>query len=438
MFDLYKNILDIIDQATKVKYNVTELYISLEFDSTQIRDNHALQLSDLEIEKNRNCIRISLNQRTFKIFIDISDFNQRIKKQDVTDDNFSKDLLILNRTSKEILLYKYEKIETFRNFELTNANHLFTNTLSYFRLLNFLKSQEHKEDRHFYFVDYFNTDHRRIIITSLKKEGKLTIGYPDAIPDFDINKRLDIKITHFIESFEQKQLPKFLKAELFNVLPSFKKEDRLVAFIDNLEFIQEKAEQNFEIYLSDLTLDAFKNQFLEFRLKYFNQLRDLLSKITTQILALPLSISASAFATYKSIDSILLCSIIVIAFTLFSIYSIFMLKAHRDDVKEINKLFENDYNSFSQNEFFTKYPNELQSFNDTYNYISQRVSFLLRCIDIYGVLLITINSLFVFFVLLQFVSFKAAIILSILLFITLAIIAIVLYFWFKLKLTHTI
>lgn len=414
MFDLYKNLIATIDQAANVEYNVTQLYISLEFENTQIRDNYALQLADLEIEKSRNCIRISLNQRTFKIFIDISDFNQRINKQDVANDNFIKDILILNRVSNEKLLYKHDTLETFLNFTLITANHLFKNTLSYYRLLNFLKSQEHSEDRHFYFVDYFNSDHRRIIITSLKKEGKLTIGYPDVIPQFDITKPIDIKINHFIESFEEKQLPKFLKTELFNVLPTFKKEERLVAFIDNLEFIQEKAEQNFEIYLSDLSLDAFKNQFLEFRLKYFNQLRDILSKITTQILALPLSISASAFATYKSIDSILLCSIIVIAFTLFSIYSIFMLKAHRDDVREIKKLFENDYNSFSQNNFFTKYPNELQSFKDTYNYISRRVSFLLRCIDIYGIVLITINSLFVFFVLFQFISFKTAIAVSIL------------------------
>lgn len=431
MFDLYKTIVNIIDQASKVEFNEAELFIALEFENTLTRDQYAAQLASLETEKNRNTLRIHLNQPEFWIFADIDDFNKRIKKDDVKDDNFRKNIFILKQVEKTPLVYLSETKGTYENFYQTNNNYLFENTLSYYKLLEFLKKQEHKEDRHFYFVDYFNSDHRRIIITSLKKEGKLTIGYLDSVPTLNYKISITQKISHFIESFNEKQLPKFLKAELFNVLPTYKQENRLVAFIDNLEFIQERAEQNFEIYLSDLSLDVFKNEFLEFRLKYFNQLRDILSKITTQILAFPLSITASAFATYKVVDSVFLCSIIVVAFVLFGIYSLFMLKAHRDDVKEIKKLFENDYNSFSKNEFFNKYPNELESFKGTYDYIQKRSDLLIRCIDIYSFVLIATNSLFVSFILFQFVNLKIAIILGVIVLIVLLLLEIIAYYWLK-------
>lgn len=291
-----------------------------------------------------------------------------------------------------------------------------------------MKEQEHQEDHHFYFVDHFNSDNRKIILTSLKKEGKLTIGYPAEVPDFDIQISIKSKIERFISCFNEKQLPKFLKAELFNILPSFKQEGRLEAFIQNLDFIIEKAEQNFEIYLSELTLDNFKSQYLEFRLKYFSQFRDILSKITTQILAFPLSITASAFATYKVIDSVMLCSLIVAAFIAFSIYSLFMMNAQKDDVNEIIRLFNADYANFSKSSFFEKYPDELVSFKETYDYVSKRSVFLIRCIKIYSAILIFVNSLFVVFILFQVFTIKISIVVGIGIFVSLLLISILLYF----------
>jgi hypothetical protein len=161
---------------------------------------------------------------------------------------------------------------------------------------------------------------------------------------------------------------------------------------------------------------------------YGRMLADMNSKNTTQISAFPLSITAFVFATYKVVDLIFLCSIIGIAFLLFGIYSLFMLKAHRDDVKEIKKLFENNYYLFYKNEFFNKYPNELESFRVTYDYIQKRSDFLIRCIDIYSFVLIATNSLFVSFILFQFVNLKIAIILVLLVLLLLEIIA---YYWLK-------
>ena len=427
--DIYKNILQVISKAANVVFLSRELYLELTYTELIVRNECMSLLQGYEFESIRdNILRISLEQKGLKIFYDNNDFRRRIKMSHVNAGNFLFNIFILNDAGSNSLLYNNEEAQTYLNLVLAPTNHFFQNTLYYFNLLSFLKKQEHQEDHYFYFVDHFNSDNRKIILTSLKKEGKLTIGYPSEIPDFDPSLSVKSKIERFILCFNEKQLPKFLKAELFNVLPSFKQEQRLEAFILNMDFIIEKAEQNFEIYLSELTLDNFKSQYLEFRLKYFSQFRDILSKITSQILAFPLSITASAFATYKVIDSVLLCSLIIAAFIAFSIYSLFMMNAQREDINEIIRLFDTDYTNFSKNKFFEKYPQELDSFKETYDYISKRSVFLIRCIRIYSAILIFVNFLFVVFILVQVFTIKISFIIGISIFLLLILISFFLYF----------
>lgn len=420
MKELFENILNAISNADSVELVEEKSFLLLKFNDPQLCiDSQSLlqQVKLAEIQKCSFCIY--LLQTKFCIFYDIEDYRRRFTKKYYEADNFKVDVLIIKGENSKSMLYLSQTSETLIDFKKDLSNFLFINTIAFFKMIVFLKENEHKEDKHFYFVDYFNIDFRRIIITSLKKEGKLTIGYPMMLPEFDHRISIKPQIDRFVSAFQEKQLPKFIKTELFNYLPAYPQEERLEAFIQNMNIIMEKAEQNFEIYLSDLSLDNFKSQFLEFRIKYFNQFRDILSKITTQILAFPLSITASAFATYKTIDSILLCSLIVAAFIVFSIYSLFTLKAHKEDVIEIKKLFEADFNSFSTNPFFLKYPEELISFKETNSYIIKRSKFLISCIDIYSAVLISTNFLFILFVAIQAILMKVSIALVIIVFLLL-------------------
>lgn len=426
MNELFKDILNVISKANHYEIIDDQLLLLKFNDSQNCHDSRNLlkEIELTEIQKNSFCIY--LWQTSFCIFYDVEDYRRRFTKNYYEADNLKVDILILKGDDSKSMIYLKQTSETLIDSKKDSSNFLFINTIAFFKLIFFLKDNEHKEDKHFYFVDYFNIDYRRIIITSLKKEGKLTIGYPMMLPDFDNRISIKSQIDRFILAFQEKQLPKFIKTELFNYLPAYRQEERLEAFIKNLNVIMEKAEQNFEIYLSDLSLDNFKTQFLEFRIKYFNQFRDILSKITTQILAFPLSITASAFATYKTIDSILLCSLIVAAFIVFSIYSLFTLRAHKEDVIEIKKLFEADFKSFSSNPFFIKYPDELKSFQDTNSYIIKRSKFLIRCIDIYSGVLISTNFLFILFVVTQVLFAKVSI--SIIVIVALLLFALSIYY----------
>lgn len=427
MFELYLNICEAIKCAESYEFSLAELTVLMRYSSQENCDNWIHKLKDIELDRSvGNNIIMSSTQNGFAIFKNIDDLRTRLHRNHIKGENICIDILILDGGQNRSVLYLKDSKGTYLDFKRVTDYYIFDDAIAYFRLINFLKENEHREDRHFYFVDYFNVDFRKIVFTSIKKEGKLTVGYPKLLPDFKSSSPISLRIEHFISAFEEKQLPKFIKLELFNFLAIYRQEERLEAFIENLPIILEKAEQNFEIYLSDLSLDNFKSHFLEFRIKYFNQFRDIFSKLTTQILAFPLSITAASFAAYKTIDSVLLCSFIVLAFVVFSIYSLFMLKAHKDDIVEIQNLFESDYCVFVANPFFVKYPQEINAFQNTREYITRRSEFLRACINVYSFVLILTNLLFVLFILIQVLSLGLSV--AVMLSVVLLVIYVLLYY----------
>jgi len=413
----YKKLYVLIKNANssnRMKFSDSEMVIYLSYETEEEARSSYQSISLFEWELVRNQLSLKCKQDSVQIYKDINDFRLRAKLNEHNE--FDANLLILNLSGSPYF-YKKDNGECYCDFEVENNFFLFSNAKYYFKLISFLKEQEHQENHSFYFVDYFNKDNRRIIITSSAKLGKLTIGYRKVIPDFQLSTSIGDNIDTFIEAFNHKQFPQFIKAELFNILPSCTdKEDRLAFFIDHLPSILERAGQNFEIYLSDLSLDSFKKQFLDFRIKYFNLFRDILSKLTTQVLAFPLSITAAAFASYKVIDNGYLAISIVVAYVVFGIYSLFMLGAYKQDIVENNNLFNREYDDISRNSFFIKYPSELEYFELTKRFIKERCYFLGNCMAIYSIVLSLTNSLFVFFVINQFVGIYYSMVISLLLF----------------------
>ncbi|MBC8988487.1 hypothetical protein H9X96_22310 [Pedobacter sp. N36a] len=219
---------------------------------------------------------------------------------------------------------------------------LLLNNHHYFLLLIFLKSQEHQEDAIFYFVDHFSWDSRLIVLTTLKKEGKLSINFP--VGGLNLKKDLKLKANYqkLVSAFcdQSKHFPKFIKNETVGQLSRFDKPERIIMLLEKLGEILNVSEQNFEIYLHDLSLENLKKDYIDQKNKYFTQLREILSKLTNQVIALPITIAASLFGSYKVSDSNLTLVLILFVFVLYALFSIFLLKLQRDDVSDIKKNLE--------------------------------------------------------------------------------------------------
>jgi hypothetical protein len=336
-----------------------------------------IKKATINVEANEiDKMEIDLSELPFNTFFDEADFISRI-----TRNSWNKSIFIF----KENIFYSIIDGRTYISNILTDNHFLVSNNFYCYKFLEFLKTQEHQDNSAFYFVDYLNWDTYHLVLTSLKKDGKLEILLPKKGVDIRSDIKLSSAVSEFINAFDEnnRHFPKFIKTELISNLSQVEKGKRLEALLRNLNEIIYVASQNFEIYIHDLSLENLKKDFIEHKNKYFIQLRDILSKLTNQILGLPIVIGASVFSTYKVSDSNSTLLIILGVFFLYSFYSVFLLKLQKEDIQDIKLSFQTDFTKIQGSQFFLKFPDELKEFGKAKGNLDLRIKSLITAIDLY-------------------------------------------------------
>lgn len=351
---------------------------SLAFPSNE-NENTVEELKQLEIKveaSGTGICEIDLNTLPFTTFYDDTDFLNRVTRK-----SWAKPILIY----KDNLFYDIFDNTTYKAGVKVENQFLISNNFYSFKLFDFLKTQEHQDNSAFYFVDYLNWDTYHLVLTSLKKDGKLEILLPKKGVDIRSNVQLTAAVLEFIKAFDEnnRHYPKFIKTELISTLSQVEKGKRLEIMLMKLNEILYVASQNFEIYVHDLSLENLKKDFIEHKNKYFIQLRDILSKLTNQILGLPIVIGASVFSTYKVSDSIPTLLIILGVFFLYSFYTVFLLKLQKEDIQDIKRSFKSDFTKIQTSQFFLKFPDELTEFGKAKINLDTRIGSLITAIDLY-------------------------------------------------------
>lgn len=393
MKELVDHLRSFLDQTVNLKFDKERL--TLVFKKSENEATLAtLDLARVKLEETGVDEReIDLEQFAFYFYFDEQDFIRRTHR---------------GKWDKPTYIYKSDAVYDPLN-RITEINgkeseyFLIKNNQTYFELLELLKRNEHKEDSIFYFVDYFSWDNEIIVFTTLKKEGKVTFKFKSTGLNLPHDINLQKNFSRLLESFDEsnKHLPKFIKNELTSQLSKYDAHIRVQKFLETLGEIINVAEQNFEIYLHDLSLESLKKDFIEHKNKYFNQLREILSKLTNQIIGLPITIAASAFGTYKVSDSPTTLVLILFVFCLYACYSVVLLKLQKDDVKDIKEMFERDFDYIKNSQFFVKFPQQLADFELVRQKIEKRIKHLLLAINVYYALFVCSVFAFVAYLLMQ-------------------------------------
>lgn len=171
MIDLQKTLYQIFKESV---FNINTDNIYFEYS-----ENIKNQLSDLSIvfENIRNKkIIIEKENIPLSIYLYFSDYlkiNEVVKQ---------KPILILNLDGQA---YSYIDKKTFINFEEVNDNFFFKNSICYTNFIKFIKSQDIDSEDSFHFVDYVNSDNRKIVFTSLSEKGRIILKYYIEIKHFN-------------------------------------------------------------------------------------------------------------------------------------------------------------------------------------------------------------------------------------------------------------
>lgn len=206
------------------------------------------------------------------------------------------------------------------------------NLLAHYQLYSFLKSNE--------FADHHNSGKNEIVLYS-SSNGIFKVVYEN-VPKISSEINYSKNITHLLERTDSIHIYPFLK----NAIYSFCKDTMTITLSEIIEksnAITELAIRNFDIVSKQFNFDNFKDALHKEKDKYFNSIRDVVNKIFSQAVGIPISIGATAFAAYRVDGDIFFLTIILMTFLVFVFYYIRIQLFYRTELKVIRAEFINDF-----------------------------------------------------------------------------------------------
>ena len=400
MVDLQKNIYQIFkDSSFEIKTDT----IDFEYSSSIQSQFSALSI---EFENIRDkSIIVYKENIPFNIY---NDFKSYLKINEIEK---QKPILILNLINEP---FSFIDNKTFVNFKEANQNYFFNNAICYCEFIKFIKSQDIDSEEAFHFVDYVNSDNRKIVFTSLSEKGRVILKYYNEIKHFDQNINFEIYLEKFKNCFKEENyhLPKFLKNSIIEFTAKSENSGRIYILFENLNEVINIAKVNFEIYLNNLSIDKIRKDYEEYKSKYFKELSEILSNLTQKIIGLPIIIATTLFAIERVKENFQFLILIIFIILVTNIYLVLILKLNFKDLTYIKLLCEKDYLTLKDNKFFTKQPNELNIFSTIYSRITERIINLRVISETYYWILCISNTLIIMLIL-HYIKLDLSIIISI-------------------------
>jgi hypothetical protein len=357
----------------------------------------ASKVDQIYLEEAEKKISIPLAILDFRFFPSSKDFYHSVIE---TADPFGKDVAIWKfkkaDQSESSLYYEKHAPDNFAAYFEEDENestdfYLVENTLTYIKLFEFLESQQSPEGKNkFYFVDHFawedGNNGRAVFISSIK-EGKLIIEFYKKPPDLDHSQNYSGNLIKLESAFSEanKNFPKFIKAVLFKHLLKTPDAQKGTELLTILPSIVEEAQQNFDAYLEDFSLDTFKAEYIGLKNKYLSPLREILGKIITQVVGLPIVFSTTLFATYELKSGWPILSIVAAVFVFYVVFAVYLLRMHSLEISDVQDNFNNEYETLKSDKFFSggKHQEVLGVFTKIKSVTDARIQSLRRVLSIY-------------------------------------------------------
>jgi len=309
-----------------------------EFKETNLKIPYKDDDEKKELEDNLNRNKIDCSDYGGDIAIPLTEKNLNIQvvynKEEFFErgtnlEFFQKDFIILDYDANSYLYYNYSSEECLDEDNNKIDNRIVSNAHYYLKLRQYTEEEP--------FADYYDStgDHTIIFIAN----KKLIIGYPRLIKEFE---NVDIKAIYMniTENAKEKWFLKFFKEKLYDFLKE-PEEEKFPEMIRKYKDIEKAAELDHMIFVKEFSFEKMKNDLKKAQEKYFSALRDVLSKLFSQIISIPLSISVAVFGVQKttSIGGKLL---IFIAYIIYVCFVQFLLYIYKNDVKEISSDFDDE------------------------------------------------------------------------------------------------
>ena len=281
--------------------------------------------------------RLILNAKDFLDFTPFYCFEEMPKG--ITKSVFQTSFFIFSKTNSLFSYFDYaSKKFIFSDNVTQDFIKLNNQCLYYFRILNSLLNSK--------FNDHANEANKQLVFYS-NANGILKINY--TIEPILAN------ITYSdatLVTFENYSTSDIYKTFLINSFYSItKNRDNILSIgevIEQLEILINTSYRSQELVSKQFDFEKFKDSLLKEKEKFFSSIRDILNKIFSQAIGIPISISAAVFSTYKVSDDAIMLLMVWISFVVYTIFYIRIQWIYRADLKEIENDFKLDFEIIEQ------------------------------------------------------------------------------------------
>lgn len=235
------------------------------------------------------------------------------------------------------------------------------------------------------FISLHNTTDNEFVLISTEK-GVNYLKY-DLINEqaLELNDLPELHI-RLRTAFSRAEFQAFFKSIVLETMPKHNEQVRFRYLITSLSVLIDLAERDFQIYIRKFAFEQVKTKFKEERNKYFESVEKNIDSINKQVLALPLTFSATIFASYQVKNNPIVLLFVLIAYILYTKIALKVLNISRENVNyvfndvqsessKINELYDRLYAEFKPD--FDKIHHKIRQIRDLIGILRFTLCFLL-------------------------------------------------------------
>lgn len=284
-----------------------------------------------------------------------------------------------------ILRYQNTTLWKHKNEDFSQEKALVFNFPIYNEVFNFFKVNT-------LFTTFYTPIKNEIIILN-KDNGAFHIGYTSQEEKVSLLSNLQPLFEILKANFVNKEFVQFFKENITAIgIGNFDTKERFLEILKNLNPIILLTERDYENYVRDFNFEKIKTKFKEERNKYFEGLEKNIELVNKQVLSIPLTFAATAFASYQVKDKPLIVLLILVAFFLYSVIAFKMLGISKFNIQCINE----DVNK-EEKEIMDNYSKNHSHFKEDFDKIRSKISKIENLIALIGWVLIGMLALFLLF-----------------------------------------
>lgn len=373
--DFVKLFNNTVDYNTVIKSGVETRFTLNAVDTSVTRIIKDVFLDADVVSQN---VTINLNKCKFEncyFFIDIKDYLVNFERYRST--YFESDIIILK--------YQTTALWKSKNEDFCQEKALFFNFPIYNEIFDFFKTNP-------LFTTFYSPVNNEIIILN-KDNGAFHIGTKNLEEKVSLLPNLKPLFEILKTNFVNKEFVQFFKENItvFGIGNSDTRE-RFFEILKNLNPIILLTERDYENYVRDFNFENIKTKFKEERNKYFEGLEKNIELVNKQVLSIPLTFAATAFASYQVKDKPFIVFLILVAFILYSIIAFKMLAISQFNIQCINE----DVNK-EEKEIKDNYSKNYSHFKEDFDKIRSKISKIESLISLIGWVLKSMLTLFFLF-----------------------------------------